>query len=736
MSPQKVSPRVRLRDTEMRPTEDALTPVIRLGGLLFVVVAPVAALVAALSVVALPRFRRVHPGLVALTSAGLLFLASTAGALRAFFTGWREVFALVGAVSGVEAIKAAVGEVFAQEWGRWLLAQVPLSIPLGLLVGSLVALGRRRYSAQWRKPETKKKPAKALARATSKAPEWPQKKADTLDDLMVRLGVDLYTGKPWDLPVSALRHHAFITGPSGFGKTTTIIEVLRGLLAAPAAQPYRVGITFVTMKPDAAITEALAALAELAGRGFHVVTHDGRGGSTTYNPLRHGTAAHRRNVLMEAEANAANGGFTEPHYQRTGSRFTLLALRALAVAVEHGRTYTVARASRPWRMDLEHLARMMRMEPLQAVMESGADPDLSADLDAYFREIAEDRATADGVGGMRSRFAVIAEGAAGQVLREALDGVDLRESIRAGDVVVFNLDAARDMEASQYVANLAIADWTAAMSELGEEGWHKDAAGHQNRMQLLIVDEFSALGGAGLRGALERARSQGGAVMLASQSYGELAENSTHGFRASLITNTSVKLLHQVDEGAEELAGLVGTVKAHKETTQIFEDRDLLGSQTRASGQGSLREVDEFKVHPNTLKNLQPGEIVAMLRHPQTVAQVKVRRTPPERLAAQAAEHRRRVEKAAPAAPVTEEPAPAERAHVVPEETAPTAPAEEVERTEKAESTEQTAPVKEAAPAKADGAAAWVTAAAAATHAATPVIEDDDGFVPLTDDDE
>ena len=736
MSPQKVSPRVRMRDTELKPADDALTPVARIAGLLFVVVAPVAAIVSVVTVVVLPRFRRVHPGLVALISAGLLVLAATTGGLRAFFTGWREVFALIGSVSGIETTKAAVGDLFTQEWTRWLLAQVPLSIPLGLLVGSLIALGRRRYSARWRKPEAKKKPAKTLNRATTKAPEWPQKKADTLDALMVRLGVDLYTGKPWDLPVSALRHHAFITGPSGFGKTTTIIEVLRGLLAAPAAQPYRVGITFVTMKPDAAITEALAALAELAGRGFHVVTHDGRGGSTTYNPLRHGTGAHRRNVLMEAEANAANGGFTEPHYQRTGSRFTLLALRALAVAVEHGQTYTVARASRPWRMDLEHLARMMRMEPLQAVMESGADPDLSADLDAYFREIAEDRATADGVGGMRSRFAVIAEGAAGQVLREAPDGVDLRESIRAGDVVVFNLDAARDMEASQYVANLAIADWTAAMSELGEEGWHKDAAGHQNRMQLLIVDEFSALGGAGLRGALERARSQGGAVMLASQSYGELAENSTHGFRASLITNTSVKLLHQVDEGAEELAGLVGTVKAHKETTQIFEDRDLLGSQTRASGQGSLREVDEFKVHPNTLKNLQPGEIVAMLRHPQTVAQVKVRRTPPETLAAQAAEHRRRVEKAAPAAPVTEETAPAERAHVVPEETAPTAPAEEVERPEEAEPIEQTAPVKEAAPAKAGGASAWVTAAAAATHAAPPVIEDDDGFVPLTDDDE
>lgn len=715
MTVQKVSPKVRMRDTEMKPAEDFVTQAGRVAVLALVLLAPVAALVAGLSAMVFARIKKVHPGLFAALFAGLFVLTAMFGGLRAFFTGWRAVIGVFrdGSANLLNA-REVLAPVAAAEWPHWLLMQVPLSIPLGLFIGACVAASRRRYSARWRKPVVKPLSAKALDRAIKRAPEWPQKTARTLDDVRVRLGVDRVTGKPWDVPVSALRHHGFIVGPSGFGKTTTIVELLRGLLTAPAAQPYKIGVMFVTMKPDPEVTDALRALAQRAGRRFRIVTHDGQGESLTYNPLRHGTAAHRRNLLMEAEANAANGGFSEPHYQRTGSRFTLLALRALGAAVDAGQTYTSGGCRRPWRMDLEHLARMMRMDRLAEVRDSAADPDVSAALTDYLREVEEDRATASGVGGMRSRFAVVAEGAAGAVLRDADGGLDLREAIRAGDVVVMNLDAARDMEAAQYVANLAIADWTAAMSDLAADGWHR-AGGAQNRLQYLVVDEFSALGGSGLRAALERARSQGGAVLLSTQSYGELAENSTKGFRASLITNTSVKLLHQVDDKAEDLASLVSTVKTHKETTQIFEDRDLMGSQTRASGQGSLREVDEFRVHPNVLKDLQPGEVVAMVRHPQEIAQIKVRRTPPEVLAARS----ELAPPAAPGVPIVTAPA-SESTGPHPEESAPSkeprpkAPAEQV-----------------------SDADAWAVAASAATPSTTtPEPVEDDEFVPIEDEDE
>lgn len=623
-------PRIRMRDTERRPEQDALTTMSRAAALIFVLLTPLTAVLVFVFAVLLSRIKKVRPWWFLLAGLILFVISFVAGGFRAYFTIYRELFALVANGSGLSSIGTEVAEYLGSEWSRLLLTQVWLGVPLALIIASIIILARGRYAAKWRdRGEDSLKPQQQISRALKKAPEWPQKDVHSLDDLLVRLGVNEHDGRPWDISLAALRHHVFVCGPSGFGKTTTIIEVLRGLTQAPAAARFRIGTVFITMKPDPDMTDALRALAELSGRRFHHVTHDGTG--VTYNPLRHGTAAQRRNILIEAEANAANGGFSEPHYRITGSRFTLLALRALEQACELRESYSFGGHRRNWTMDIHDLTRMMRPSFLEHMADVGEDEGLKADIRDYFQEMQDDPSVAGGVGGMRARFSNIAEGAAGATLREDTAGLDLREAIQNGDVVVFDLDAATDMEAAQYVANLAVADWTAAISELGQAKWHGDPSDPQ-RMNLLVVDEFSGLGGAGLKNALARSRSQGGSVMLSTQSYGELAETSVKGFRASLITNTSVKLLHRIEDEAEELAQLAGTRKAMKETTQTFEDRDLLGSQTRASGQGSLREVDEFKIHPNVLKDLEPGEIVALIRKPKEYARVMVRRTPPHAL--------------------------------------------------------------------------------------------------------
>ena len=142
-----------------------------------------------------------------------------------------------------------------------------------------------------------------------------------------------------------------------------------------------------------------------------------------------------------------------------------------------------------------------------------------------------------------------------------------------------------------------------------------------------FVDEFAALGATGLIDAVERSRSHGGAVMLSAQSLTGLNVVGD-GFLDRVSASTSVKLMHRAEAEAEALAQLLGTRKGFAETTQTFEDADGLGSQIRASGQGSLREVDKFRVHPNTFRTLAPGEVVAMWSVPQLTAEVvSVRKT-------------------------------------------------------------------------------------------------------------
>lgn len=573
---------------------------------------------------------------VSAAGGGLAVIAALFGGVRGYFAPWREVIAQMKAAGFAGA--STLGQFAAGRVGEWVLAQAPFGIGAGVLIGGLIMWRRGRFAADWRDEEPElhtMSPREARAvnarveRQKKKMGQWPNTKpVQRLDDVAVRLGVSKPGCEPVDIPLGALRLHSMIFGPSGFGKTTTILEIIKGLTVAPAAAPFRVGTIFVTMKPEADITESLRKIAQATSRGFHVITQDGHGATETYNPLKHGTAQQRANVLVGAEANAAHGGFSEPHYQRLGLRSTLVALEALEAAVAAGLSYRAGGQMRNWRLDVKHVARMMSPASLESVRDSLGGSPVAVRISEWLDETAADSSVTSGAAGMRSRFAAVAEGAAGAVLVDEPGGLDLEQAIVAGDIVVLNLDAAQDLEAAQFIANLAISDFVSTIARLGHAGWHIDpATGQQNRLNFLVVDEFAALGATGLIDAVERSRSHGAAVMLSAQSYTGLSVVG-EGFLERVSTSTTVKFIHRAEAEAETLAQLIGTRKGWAETQQTFEDLDALGSQFRASGQGSLREVDKFKIHPNTFRTLAPGEVVAVWGVPQLRAEVvSVRKT-------------------------------------------------------------------------------------------------------------
>lgn len=572
---------------------------------------------------------------VSAAGAVLAVVSALFGGVRGYFLPWREVVAQMKAAGFAGA--STLGEFAAARLGDWVLAQAPFGIGAGVLIGGLIMWRRGRFAAEWRDEEPElhtMSPREARAvnarveRQKKKMGQWANAKdVQRLDDVAVRLGVSKPGCEPVDIPLGALRLHSMIFGPSGFGKTTTILEIIKGLTVAPAAAPFRIGTIFLTMKPEADITESLRKIAQATGRGFHVITQDGHGATTTYNPLKHGTAQMRANVLVGAEANAAHGGFSEPHYQRLGLRSTLVALEALEAAAA-GLAYRAGGTLHPWRLDVKHVARMMSPASLESVRDSLGGSPVAVRISEWLDETAADSSVTSGAAGMRSRFAAVAEGAAGAVLVDRPDGLDLEQAIVAGDIVVLNLDAAQDLEASQFIANLAISDFVSTIARLGHAGWHLDpVTGQQNRLNFLVVDEFAALGATGLIDAVERSRSHGATVMLSAQSYTGLNVVG-EGFLERVSTSTTVKLIHRSEAEAETLAQLIGTRKGWAETQQTFEDLDALGSQFRASGQGSLREVDKFKIHPNVFRNLAPGEVVAVWGVPQLRAEVvSVRKT-------------------------------------------------------------------------------------------------------------
>ena len=89
-------------------------------------------------------------------------------------------------------------------------------------------------------------------------------------------------------------------------------------------------------------------------------------------------------------------------------------------------------------------------------------------------------------------------------------------------------------------------------------------------------------------------------------------------FAASVRTNANVWIVLRQTRGeaADAIARDIGSRLTWKETVQVEDDWDALGGMHAASGVGSLREVDEFILHPNDIKSLPQGGAYLVVKVP------------------------------------------------------------------------------------------------------------------------
>lgn len=647
-------PRLRL-GTETKEPLSGGTALLRAAAVVFVLTNPVAAIVTVATLSGLRRWRQVRVWWVLLAGVATLLATLLWLTMGPAYVLWAlELGPVVfdaAVTSGPAGIPAAAATIVAARWQVWLLGQLPVGIALGLTVGASLALYARQHDAAWRRPTQHREriSREAAIRRSKRMKGWAQtgpKKSrtravatvtrgrvgsreapvTTLDDVKVRFGVDQENKRPADVALSTFLQMCWIDGATGFGKTTDIVALVRGALEAPAAQPLRIPLVYINLKPDAEVTEAMRRIAHRAGRRFVHVSLDG---TQTYNPIRHGTAAAAATRILEVEDASVDGGFTEPHHKSNGQELLGYATRALDELVAAGRTYERGGRRLPWKRDLHHLHRIMRMKTLIGVRHH-LSADLQLDLAEYGEEIDESDDKRKSAEGMRNRISKMINSGIGPLLAEDEEGLNFEESLLAGDVVVMDLDSMQDIVGATSLANLAIKDLQAVLGHLGGRGWHKTGE-KVTRMALVIVDEFSALGGRAVVSLLQRGRGNGAAVALATQDVGSVIETS-QGLLTTILTNTNVQIVHVQSERAEEYAESWGTQAAMAETMQVFEDRTMLGTLTSKSGQGSLREVRQFVIQPDDLRQLGPGEVILATRFPWQQRRVLVQRRMPEPL--------------------------------------------------------------------------------------------------------
>lgn len=547
---------------------------------------------------------------------GVLALKTARLYVSPFADAWQ---ALSGAPSGSR--RAVLADTAGAEWPWWIVRQLPVAATAAICISLFVLWRRQKYRAAFRDVEHDADP-EDVAAAVAAIDRQSAEPASRTAELMLRLGVDRQTAGVYELAGAAAELHMVVIGPTGYGKTTTLDRLTWELVGSPAAAALRNPHVMIDMKGDPGVVEYRRRLAAAGGRQCHVVTVDGRGATTTYNPLRHGTPAELRNKLVQAEETSQDGGFSEPYYRSVGSRWLLLVCTVLVDLVDNRRLTLTGGQRRPWRRDLADLVRLMQPDVLRR-QTAEASPAVAERINDYFTT-ADDNLMRE-VSGIYQRYADVAEGAAGPVIVDRPDGLDLYAAIMAGDLVVFSLDAAADATAARQLGNLALMDLTLIGGRMQEERF--TASG---RRCALIVDEFSALGGSALLNFYARARSAGLITTLATQSTADFKAVSDQ-FDAAVRTSGNVVVLHrQKNDDADQWARSIGTVQGFQETLQVTEDADALGTLTAASGVGSLRVVDKFIIHPNQFKTLGQGEAVVLVGHPETSQRrVQIAAAPP-----------------------------------------------------------------------------------------------------------
>lgn len=614
-----------------------------------VVTHPPIAAVAAIVGVALSRQTRVRPRIYVPIAAVIFTAVLLTGWLPAYYQP--VVYVAQAVLADPSDVSGTVVGAVATHWLGWLIGGLPFAAAAGALVGALWAWWRSRRRATWREtPEHEADtPERRVHNALAHLDQWPESAAPTkiaqgagkankaatvhdVRDQAVRLGVTMQ-GRPVSVEVTVgeLGYHGSIFGPTGFGKTTLLQELATGVVEATAMDEHKNPLVMVNMKPDPDLARTLAGMAAAAGRRFWHITHDGNGSGQTYNPLVSGTPYQIASGIMEAEAHASDGGFSEAHYRRAGERFARFAARALD---------QLNRADpERWPREYASLARLLSVTILEDHTDR-YDAALAADWARFVKEIDANPEIKKWIGGIGMRIAAAAEGGARTVLLDRSDSLNLAAALMAGDVVLFDLDAAEDAGASRLVGNLAIQDLTFALARLGEAQWqwHLDEQGQpirdqrnekiQRRHCQIIIDEFGALGGSLVYNLFQRSRGYGAGLLLSAQDTGSL-DQAGEWFRATVINNSNVLATFAQSTDAEFFAGLVGTRKALEESHQIFEDGTWLTDNVYRSGQGNLREVDQYVLHPNTLRNLGRGHAIIRVRTRagQSPLKVAIRRT-------------------------------------------------------------------------------------------------------------
>ena len=396
-----------------------------------------------------------------------------------------------------------------------------------------------------------------------------------------------------------LAHHVHVVGASGFGKTVFLKKLIKHRIES------KQGLVFIDLKNDVGLVAELKAFAELCGRKDEVSTFTISGTeSDSYNLLKHGDATELRDRIISCF------NWSEEYYKNQAMSMLLKVLIGLCCRRDQSGVPFGIREVFECVKDLEALRNLLRCIPKHRKHE-----------ESMVREAIVFMEKEDGyksLQGLRTQFESLIHSGFGRKLHAGQTEIDIYKAALEQKIVLVALDSRRYPEASKTIGRMMISDLKSASSRLEAE-----TREHERKPMTVVIDEFADLATDDFIAFLDRARSSRMSIVVAHQELADLDQVSP-GFTRRLMGNMSTfyAFLQKGPESAELISKTAGTRMVEKLTHQT----ERLWLFNVRSGRGTVRQTEEFIVHPNVVKSLRVGECVVIKKYPKAVAhRVKVK---------------------------------------------------------------------------------------------------------------
>jgi len=383
-----------------------------------------------------------------------------------------------------------------------------------------------------------------------------------------------------------LNYHTQIIGGSGAGKT----NLLKVMIEDRVRKGH--GLIFFDFKADIELMDWMTGLSESSGRrdDLMMISMSDTKVSHTYNPLQYGTETEITSQIMNSLT------WSETFYRDVAESGLMIIIKAFCFRRDRG-------GKRFFLNDLYSFLTdaSVRMDVLAEVLNLSYPERSKSDLRRVIEELSNSKK--DNYQGLINQFAKIMNSTAGEIV-SGTPGTEsefnFKDAIREKKIAYLFMNSLKLKETAAVMGKLMLQDLMKTVGSI------YDDRSFIKQPMTLIIDEFASFATPDFGEFIEKARGAGIGVIVAYQSRQSL--NSIEGDLAlKLNENTATKVVFQVQdsEDAEWFCGLLGTQKVEKETHQAEEG--FLFGDTK-TGMKSVREVEEYVVHPNELKSLKMGQ--------------------------------------------------------------------------------------------------------------------------------